>query len=75
MNCPASTDFYVRTFPSEGTYRAASNIITRIPQLGESCTDTVGCWDADWDISCDSGTCKYVDVYGPGEKYVSRLRI
>jgi len=66
VNCPASTDIWVSTFAAEGTYRAASNIITRIPQISEACTDTIGCWDANWDIRCDT-TCKYVDIYGPGE--------
>jgi len=68
--CGASVDF------TEGDYSVGCAVGTSCSggscvaqgTIGTSCTTAVGCWDPNYSgIACVSGTCKYVNIYGPGE--------
>lgn len=43
-----------------------SSTCVRVPSIGEPCTDTIGCFDKDYSVQCDT-ICRGANVFGAGE--------
>jgi len=48
-------------------YYCSGNVCTAKPTLGQSCSAGVGCFDANYQVACVSGTCQYYSIFAPGE--------